>query len=275
MIFTKNHKELSSELKMVGRNNKSKFKLISYLTPEILLVLILFVLNPFICLIFTIFLALFKNSYFYNKILIVLLSVFIGLINLTKHLESDLLVYQNDFYFASDLTFIDYLNYFNKEYLFYTINYVLNYVLMGNWKMYLLIIVAFPYYLLLSTINKLFFKLTYKKEYLILALINIAFFYPLFNYSAHLVRNFISASIVFYIVINYFFYNKRKPLLLISSILIHSTTLFFCYLFVIPNGKKKKYTNRYILKYLSIIVLGFGLVYAFSNVIMNDYIIRE
>lgn len=182
---------------------------------------------------------------------------FIGYINSGKEINSDLLNYKNQFEMIPQYNILEYLIFNNRDYLFYFIKYILYYITFGNWNLYLLIITAIPYIIQLSILNLIFKPLVNNKITLLFSLLTVLFFYPLFNYSAHLIRNFFSASIIFWFVLFYFFKRKNEFKLLLSAIFIHSTSLLFFFIYFFRSEYNKRKIISYFVLLLSVLYASF------------------
>lgn len=242
--------------------------------PEVFIVVSLFILNPLLSLVTAFALTLVKNNRFFEKLLAVVVSSFLSLLNVTKILESDLLTYQERFLMAGKYSFFDYLQIFNREYIYYAGSYFFYYLTEGAWKLFVFLTSFLAYYLIFKSVIKLSSRITLKKNYLVIIIFSIASFYPLFSYSAHLIRNFIAASIILYFLIAYLFEDKNKWWLLIIAILIHTSSVLFVITYFIP--------RRFNLKNLGkLILITFGLLLlilfadTYTSFSQNLYVVKR
>ena len=217
-------------------SSKSSYNYLERSISDIILVSLCFFLNPFVAVLIAGLIAGLKNSKVSIDVLIIVISIFIGLLNTTKILESDIVSYYDNFFSAEYNSLLEFINVRSKEYLYYTYTYFFYNLSGGSWKLYILSTTAISYYLILKSnlivINKVFKNYNYK----VLLLVNIALLYPLFTLSAHLLRNFIAASFILYFVVNYYFNYKNKWIYLIAAILTHGSSILFTILYILPNN---------------------------------------
>jgi len=193
--------------------------------------------------------------------------LFLGLINATKVPESDLFAYKKLFISVSLYPFKQYMGLYAREYIYYFYNYLSYNLLGGSWSLFILSTTFMSYFLLLKGISLSFTNVIWKqRRSIILALINVALFYPLFSLSAHLLRNFIAGAIIFYFGSNYFFKNKKLWWLLIIAGFIHSSSLFFLIVLFIP----QKLNWNKLPKYFMIITL-FVMIFIFISLLENSF----
>ena len=212
-----------------------------------IIVILAFVINPFLSLLISVFFSFTQKSDYFNLLLIINVSLFLGLLNSTKLLDSDLINYHLIFTNVPQYSFIDFLQNYNKDYFFFGYTYIFYFLCGGSWEIYLTISTAISYYLILKS-NFIIAKIYNSKNYLITFLIiTIAFLYPLFTHSAHLFRNFLAASFVFYFLVNYYIKNNRKLWLILVGFLTHASSWIFAIILILPNKHlNEKFKNRFI-----------------------------
>ena len=248
-------------------------KAFKYNYIETIIIVLAFILNPFVSLILTILFVVYKNNNYLNFLLIINASLFISLLNTTKVPESDLLSY-HDFYLDSEkYTLLDYLSIYNREFLFYFSSYVISSITEGSWKLFIFFTTFISYFLILKS-NFLIYKIfNPKSTKFYLAILSVAFFYILFSHSAHLLRNFIAASFVIYFLVNYYFLGKNKWWFLISAVLIHSTAGLFAITYLLPKTLEKntlkKWFNIALVLLVTFTYLNFNDTFLKSNYQIN------
>jgi hypothetical protein len=189
---------------------------------------ILFLIYPYLAIIFLFFaLVLLKNV---NKnlafIYFTFLALFLGFINSTKMLESDLQTYYEQFKLIKNASLLEFLLLNGKEPGFYIFKYIAYYVVSGDFKLYLIVFTFISYFVLFVAIYRMLTKLN-MKLYIVFAVTIIAFFGPYFSLSAHLMRQFFAASFLLYFIVEKVFYQKSNWVILFFVVLCHTTTLLF------------------------------------------------
>jgi hypothetical protein len=204
--------------------------------------ILLYIINPFLATVASVFFAIVIKHSHSTKIMIFNISIFMGILNSTKVMESDLNAYHIIFLNASKESFIDFLSQYNSDYLYYTITYLSSNVLGMNWGLFIFLITLFSYLLIFKSGELIMSKIKDIKSIdIVLGLLILAMFYLFFSLSAHLVRNFIAASIILYFISNYFFKNKNLWYLIPFSMMIHASAAIFSFVYLIP--KKLTFTN--------------------------------
>ncbi len=199
-----------------------------------LLIGFIFIMNPLIGISTEIY-----NSFKRKKVsslLVVLISVFLGLINTTKKYESDLLTYFNEFQLAADLSFFEYLSSLGKDSFFYGAMYFFHWV--ASFELFVFFFTFFSYYFLLKAVRLFYEKIANNTDAFFAVLFAVLFF-EIFSLSAHLVRQFLAFSILLYYLVNKVILGKNKWSYLIAAIFIHTTMVFFLPLVFVPITRKK------------------------------------
>jgi hypothetical protein len=193
---------------------------------------VLFIVSPvFAGLTSLSILYIYKKNYLYQVICLFFLSLFLGLINSLKVPESDLINYISSFEVIAEFNFMEYIIISNKEFGFFTLNYILYYLTDGNFAIYMIIFTSLSYFILFFSLLKMHRALKLEAVSLLLS-IGVAFLFPvLFSLSAHLMRQFLAASLVCLFLVEYIFYDKKKYFIIMASLLIHTSTFFFLIIF--------------------------------------------
>jgi hypothetical protein len=217
------------------------------------------VFNPFFSLIYSLVVSIYLKNI---NILIFNISLFFGLLNATKVIDSDLIAYHYYFTTLSQLDIDKYFDNFSTEYLYYFITYISSHLI--NWEIFITLLTFISFMLIFHSIK---IVLEYKKADFVSSILTIlvfASFYLYFSHSAHLLRNFISACLIFYFVVNLIFKNKNYYGLLLSSILIHSSAVVG---FLIYYKKLFSFKLISVAKYSLISVILFFTIDYYFNVI--------
>ena len=205
------------------------------------LLLLICLFSPFAAVIVTLVLSLHFKSTKLVYLLGLVIAVFLGYLNSSKELHSDFMIYYQHFMLARDLSFVDYLNNFNKEYVFYTFQYGLYFLTLGNWPIFVFIATLIPYLFLLRSIQIFMTFYDAPKRVIFAVVITSLFFYPTFSYSAHLVRNFIAASFFQYILIDLIYRRRFNGLLTIVAVGIHTSVVVVLSLISVLSRKVLRY----------------------------------
>ncbi len=197
-----------------------------------MLALPIFFLSPVTCIFSLIVLGAFINkSFIFAKTQILLLPLFLGLLNSTKVLASDLEGYFERFFQAQNATFFEYITLqfgdWNREPIFKALTYILFHVSNGSWQFYLISISYLAYFPLFFAIYRYAKHFRLNPQYLMFAIILIGFFPFYFSLSAHLLRQIISMGLVTYIFVDKLIVGRTNILLLVLAILNHSSALLF------------------------------------------------
>jgi hypothetical protein len=229
----------------------------------IILCVLIFPLLPFVSvLLFTITIAgLPRISKFTFYSLFIFLSIYLGLINVTKVPESDLINYYEYFFLAEDFPFLTYILLVGKEPVFFIYNYVIFYLTNGSIHFYILISTIIAYTFFFSAILNFFQAIKASQKVVLSAVIFAAFFPQLFSLSAHLIRQFMAASILLYALVQKIFYQKTVWPYILLTTLIHSTSLLFVPLLYL-NALRKKLNFKMVfmlmaLLYIIPVTIGF------------------
>lgn len=189
------------------------------------------------------------------------LGLFLGNLNSLKVPESDLVYYIEIFTDCGGKSFFDYITSFGREPLFMIFNYVIYHLTFGDVDMYIIIFTLINYLLIFTSILLVHKKVKLSHKLFALS-ICIAFLFPnLFALSAHLMRQFLAASIILVMISYNLFFNKKRLDLLISAILVHTTSIFFVILYL--PLLKKRISNYKIL--IITLFFGGGLLMVYNN----------
>lgn len=213
--------------------------------PPVSYFLLLFIANPLLAITLLSGYLLFskKNNTFLIVFACFLTALFNGLVNATKVPENDLIWYLSGYLDAGKMPFLQYIYSFGltgngKELGFSTFNYFL-YLLGGdNTKLYIIFLTLTTYSFLNLAVFKFGKALQIPKAYVITAVFVMAFTPYIFTMSAQLLRQFLAASVLMYVLINKLFYHQNSIVLIIFMIFCHSSAIFFVPYLFLPFLKK-------------------------------------
>ena len=202
------------------------------------------------------------------QIYFLLLAVYLGLINITKIPESDLINYYERFLMVKEYDFFSYILIMGKEPFFSIYNYLLYYLTNGNAQILILLSTAISYWFVLNAIFIYYKVLKANDSILMFAIVITVFFPQLFSLSAHLIRQFMAASILLYAYVQKFVLQKKVWYYLLTAAFIHSTALLFIPLIYFKPLRIIFKLHTILIIALILVVVSFGLPFI-SSVILH------
>jgi hypothetical protein len=234
--------------------------------------ILVFLTNPLFGVVsFGIYLILsIKNNDLILKSTSFLVAFFIGCVNSTKVPENDLVWYLREYLEAGSMPFLEYLSSFgtmgntvgilasSKEVVFAIFNYVTYQFLGDNTKLYVLFYSFVAYSFLNLAVYKFGKAVKIPNKFIVTTIFIMSFTPYIFTMSGILLRQFLAASLLMYILVNKLFYEKKSYLLIICMVLIILLHFYlFPFLFV-PFFKKSLLNKNTILYYLLIVIVLFN-----------------
>jgi len=206
----------------------------------IILSVLIFILNPIAGILFSIILTIQQNRNKYMIIcLISLISIFLGLINTTKVLQSDIISYANEFHLAKQLSIKQFVLLAGKAPVFYFFMYLISNILKLKFSFFVFFQTFVVYEFFLLAIYKFYDKL---KESIFTVLFAISLgtlFFVIFSLSAHLMRQFLATTVFLYYLVEYTLNDKNKLWLLLIALFTHATVFLFLPFIFLTIFKKK------------------------------------
>jgi hypothetical protein len=184
-----------------------------------------------------------KNKKLGIRVLIIMISLFLALVNSTKQLESDLLVYSEIFDSVKDQNLLTFLILAGKEQLYAFFTYLTYHLTFGNFSAHIFLLTAISYTLYLNSIRRICEKFHLLPLVMASSILFASFFPQLFSLSAHINRQFFATSLILYILSIVISRGVRRRIYALLGPLIHSTVvvispfLFFKKLGIRINGK--------------------------------------
>jgi hypothetical protein len=193
------------------------------------IVLLLFVLQPFLTLLLMVFLGLTKEltSRKFVYLIAFMGSCYLGLINTTKLPDSDLLNYLDWYRVAQNLHLVDYLTINPREPLYFISLYGIANLPFSSPQLFIFFSTLVSYFIFLIAIIRTSIHLGLREKLIIGLIILFLFFAPLFSLSAHLMRQFLAGTIIVLFFSEYIISGKRKWLILLSAVLVHYSSIIF------------------------------------------------
>ena len=211
---------------------------------SLFVVLVLFIVNPFFGMIFSIFIALISpNDYRSNKkeLMLFMISVatWISLVNITKSIGGDQGVYTRMFLKVPTVSLTQY---FNGEYgtgsgrepMFRALTYILYWITGGSVRAYYFIISFVIYFLQFSATYLLFKKLKTEKGAIICGVLILTFFTQYFVMTLQIMRQMIAGAMAVYALVYRAVYGKHNWFFLIMAPLIHTSAFLITIITLVP-----------------------------------------
>jgi hypothetical protein len=207
--------------------------------PAVWFFSLFFLINPFFSVFFLFFFLLISKKVDAASIyfLCFLLAVYIGCINSTKLPVNDLVWYMDFFSDAGKMKLGEYISSLGgtgKEPAFSIFNFIAYRLVFGSGQLYLVLFGAITYTLLCTAVYRFSVALHSSKRVVLFAILVMALLPYIFTLSAHLLRQFLATSILFFVMVERFFYNKKYWWLLGIMIFIHSSSLLFLPFVIVP-----------------------------------------
>lgn len=246
------HKNFSSSIK----NDYSLWFFIS----------ITFLIYPLICITFlSVYILLIRRSNDQFEILLcIFLALYLGLINSTRIPISDLLAQKKYFTLAGELNFWDYIKTAGKEFVFYGVTYISYYLFFGNFKFYVILFTFIGYYLGFISIYKFWKRQKSSSSTFLFSALLLTFYFVIFDYSAHLIRQTLSGFIFVYFLIEKVNTGKSKWILVILAVFTHTSSVILFLISFIPRiSQKLNFKNA------SIIIVSIFLILLIGSPVLN------
>ena len=246
---------------------------------NILIPLIIFYISPIISLFIAFYILTKKNQELPLINFAILTSLYIALINITKStaLDADLQWYSDQYLEAGQLSYLDYIFSFGingkgKELFFPTFNYIVYFFIGDDVILYRAVHSFTCYTLLFYAIYRFAKYLRIKFSYVGIIIIVLSHFPWIFTYSATILRQFLAASILIWIIVERFCYNKKMIIPVICMFLSHTSSLLFVPLLYLPFFKKEisKSTCIYYILGLLFLILIQPITELLYNIVGNS-----
>ena len=251
---------ITLESAVLSSDSKINFKTIGLILP-----LLIFIFNPIFGISLAVLFALKYKSKLFLLNIILLISLFLGLINTTKVAESDMIGYEELFEYAKTVSFLDYANEFVKEPIYYVAMYVMSSVVGISFKWFVFLQTVVAYILFLFAIFRFQKKAGSATEIIIFSLLVGGLFFELFSLSAHLMRQFLATSMLLFYMVELCLYKTNRWWLLLLAVLTHSTVYLFILFIFIPVFRQKIEVVKLLLLLLLIVM---PIYYLYENIVL-------
>lgn len=227
---------------------------------------LLLILSPILSLFVAILdLTIVKRVKSLNSVIFILCIV-LSLINCTKIIEGDLILYLKQFNMADKYSYFEYLIFSFKDPVYYSFKYFFYNFISSDFSLFLFSVTFISYWFLLKGVLNFASIFSIKITDTLLIILLVAFFPQIFSFSAHLVRQFIAISIGFYALSEFYSKNSKKSIfLLLLSILIHSSNLIFVLFFIHKINVKKSIYYAIIFSVISSFFFSSKLMFIFNG----------
>ena len=211
--------------------------------PRVLLLLsILFFFQPILAIVALtiVCLSLEKPSLLLLIVLVSMIACYLGLLNLTRIPESDLDNYLEMLTRARKFGLTEFLVMHQKDPGYFLYIYLLANLPWSNDGIFIFVSTVLPYGIVLAALARFGCKLKLPSHVIVGVLVFFAFFPPLFNNSAHLLRQFLAGALIAWFYIDYTSGGKRPWWILLLAITMHTSALIFLLLALV--GSIRKYS---------------------------------
>jgi len=176
------------------------------------------------------------------------MSVFLGLLNTTKEMDSDIEQYYHIFIDAGNYGLAGYLAYYGQEPFYYFISWISFHIFGGNWKLFITVLTCAEYLLLCSTIGVFANKFRLGGRETLTALIFMFLYFQLFSISSQLIRQMLAASMALKFLADFHLKGKKRWWLGILAMMTHTTIIPVAVIGILPMNKGRfKVRNLFIL----------------------------
>jgi hypothetical protein len=175
-------------------------------------------------------------------------SLYLGLVNITKIPESDLIQYLAAFNNAKILSLGVFLALYSREPLYYLVVYIMGNIDFLDSNYFILASTFIQYFVYLVAVLKLCLYINLSHRTIVAFIVILLFFPSLFSISAHLMRQFMASSICIYVLVQMLIFKKINFLLAICSFLNHFfVSLFFFLIASLKFAYSKKISKALVL----------------------------
>jgi len=218
------------------------------------IVSVLFLAQPFLAFVLLVMVCLqITDKQFGHLFLIALFgSCYLGLINVTKLPDSDYISYLNWFSNAQLLPLREFLLLNTREPLYYLgLHMIANFPYTSE-QLFVFTSTVISYFIFLLGVIRLSIFLDLRYTVIIIFTVALIFFAPLFSLSAHLMRQFIAASLVILFFSEFVITAKKNWFILLAAILIHYSVIIFLPIALMKKNEKFS-SGLSIVAYLSLL----------------------
>lgn len=242
---------------MKYRDGKS-VNAIFYATGPVVFFSMLFLAQPFLSFFGLFFYGLITGKKTPKFLIFVALfgACYLGLINTTKLPESDYLIYLQWYSAAQKLSIFNFLSQYTREPLYYIYLYTIANIPCSSEQLFVFISTVTSYFVMLIGVIRLNVSLGMRGRLIISIIVFLLFFAPLFSLSAHLMRQFMSASLLILFFSDSFSLAKKRWWILVVAFFVHSSAFIFLPIAMIKKSDKTTSVTGFFL-YLGFLPLAY------------------
>jgi len=240
---------------------------------------LLFIFSPLASILFQILLLLsikFKYKWlFVNYILCI--SFFLGLLNTTKVVESDMINYLYWFDLVPSMDFIEYIKWFGKEPLYYVFVYIISVISGGSHNVFIITVTFTGYFIVLYALLRISLALNLSKLVVVALLVGVSFLPQLFSISLHLTRQFLATSLLMLFLSIWIVDGKKTWYVLFIAFFFHSVIISLLPFLLIPKLRQDSTIKMFVWCAISLLsvfsLLPFiAVLFSFSGVDFLMYV---
>ena len=233
------------------------------------LFLLAFIINPFVGMLLGLsgYFRLHNPQKTQAYLLMISISAFLGVLNMGKEPFMDTNFYIEYFRRVDNFHLIDsILNYrtdsfFLREPFFNILSVLLHVVLLGNIPLYFFCVTIIIYLLHFVSIYKLFEHFGINMKIIFIPIALMVLFFPMFNQSAHLLRQELASGLLVYAIVQRIITGKNNWLFLFLTLMTHYSTLLFILLSLIPQIYRKLSARLIVGAFFTILILYYMFSY--------------
>ena len=189
----------------------------------------LFIVQPFLAFILLVIVGLIvgtKSSGF-SYMIAFFGACYLGLVNVTKFPESDLLHYFEWYSSAQELSLPAYLAIYSREPIYWIFLHTIANLPFTSEQLFVFTSTVIAYFIFMFGVIRVSFRLCLNSRVVACLVVAMMFFAPLFSLSAHLMRQFLAASLVILFFSESLLVGRRHWWILFAAILVHYSAIIF------------------------------------------------
>jgi hypothetical protein len=232
---------MSTDSQMVNQINSEQYSLFGF---QFILLIAVFLVNPMLSsLLVTLWMVSAHWSFsLSSKAFRIIFPAFLGIVNITKEADSDLVGYVDLYLSVSNMSVDEFIGTLRLDPVFQIFQKIVALTFGNNPKWFVFWVVFFGYSILLSAINDISKAVRIPLPVLKCVFIVVVTLPQLFSISSHLIRQFVASAVLCKMFSHYALGGTRFWCFGATSILIHSSTIVFAPLMFLkapPEGERK------------------------------------
>jgi len=263
--------------KVIRHPKSTSFSIYNFIWISLLL--LAFIIQPFLGMLVVIatntYLGRFKSKDF--LLIALVCSCYLGLLNLTKLPDSDYISYLEMYSTSRAIPLGEFLLLFSREPVYYIYLHSIANLPFSSAQLFVFLSTALTYLISLVALIRTCKIVGLPGSFVTSFILCFVFFAPLFSLSAHVMRQFFSASLVLLFFSELLLLGVRRWWLLAIAVLMHYSALFFALVAII---KKSKVIPSHFLALMYLGLLPMIYIFArsaadtFSNIPLLGYVFK-